>query len=171
MLDEDHYLVPLQHAGNSVNMSHSFLALSRDEAEDIFVEAKNRLWNVNKWAAMASIPGISFQLSDAAGKPVRSLAHPHHHIQVSDASGTTDSMVIDAIEYDDYPDDDTETFALRLHDVHIEGTASTVLVILRYGNIVTASYYGRNNPGMHSSAWHGLHHHQWEQLLRSLVAM
>ena len=184
-MEENHYLVPTQIQGLEKNITHSVLVKTKDDADDWFVDAKERLLDVNNWKKYSAIPNMDFRLTDSHGKVLNRKAHSGDHIRIeiqADATGF-DWVTIEAIEYDDYPDTDLETFALRVRpcehpanmndDFVINGATSTI-VIERNGKNLTSSYHGRNQfegeaADNSISAWLGLSDSDWARLIKGLI--
>ena len=102
--------------GPERNMEHTIIADSVEYAEDSFVDAKERLLDVNNWKRYSSLPGAVFLLRDSHGKEVHRKAHKGDHIKIN-IPGLEDThccVVIEALEYDDYPDLSMETFTMRI---------------------------------------------------------
>ncbi len=159
-MQEKHYLVPLQHAGSEKDLSHSIYAHHIEDAEDWFVDAKERMLDINNWRKFSGIADATFKLTDHHGHAVNRRARKGDHIRIDipesgyDMDGGFFWAAIEAIEYDDYPDIDMETFAVRvrscsspLHrkdegEPHNDATGT--FVIERVGKILTSMYHGRN---------------------------
>ena len=174
-MGEDHYLVPKQTGGSEKNIEFSITADSVDNAEDLFVSAKDRLLDVNNWAQCAGITDTRVMLADVRQKPLHRNAHPRDHICViiTDTRPVADRLVIGAIEYDDYPDDMRESLAIHIQPADVVTVeASTTIVIDRTGKTLVASYHGRNEPlseTKDTNAWLGLSDVQWSSLLQGFL--
>lgn len=171
-----HYLVPAHTIGSETDIVCKVGCDSVDDASFIFVDAKDRLLAVTDWATVGALDEVRFQLNDAAGHPVRRHARRHDHILIGPGSpgqqtADQDAYVIEALEYDDYPDTDEETFAVRLKPVdQAEGnTDTTTIVVGRRGKDLYASYHGRNRRTDDDDLWHGLTAGQWEALMIGLL--
>lgn len=158
---QHHYLVPQQTKGQQRDFSYVIVMDSADNASDLFIDAKNMLLDINKWSDLCT--GISFSLTDHHGKHIKRAARRDDYIianipaQDNILKNEIDWIYIDSIEYDDYPDIDTESFAIHMHlsnspllkDVPdpITGlvNASSTFVIERAGKKLISSYHGRNN--------------------------
>jgi len=171
-----HYLVPAHTIGSETDIVCKVGCDSVDDASFIFVDAKDRLLAVTDWATVGVLDEVRFQLQDAAGHPVRRHARRHDHILIG--SGSTgqpsvdhDAYVIEALEYDDYPDTDEETFAVRLKPVDLaDGNSDTTTIVVgRRGKDLYASYHGRNRQADVHDLWHGLTTAQWEALMSGLL--
>ncbi|MBE2289254.1 MAG: hypothetical protein IAE95_06840 [Chitinophagaceae bacterium] len=171
-----HYLVPAHTIGSETDIVCRVGCDSVDDASFIFVDAKDRLLAVTDWATVGVLDEVRFQLQDATGHLVRRHARRHDHILiVSGSAGQPtadhDAYVIEALEYDDYPDTDEETFAVRLKPVdQPDGdTDTTTIVVGRRGKDLYASYHGRNRQTNADDLWHGLTTAQWEALMSGLL--
>ncbi len=186
-----HYLIPEQQKGLEKNLEYAFVCDSTEEAEDCFVDAKERLMDVNNWNKYGGIDELEFKLSDSHGKEMHRHARKSDHIKIATegGSGELDWVAIEAIEYDDYPDQGMETFGMRLHPSadpvnKIEGSAAysladnatSTFVILRRGKKLLATYHGRNDGGYTdatkgegSQAWLGLTDLQWANLISGIA--
>lgn len=164
MLTETHYLVAEQLEGLEKDITQSILTDTIEDAEDFFVDAKERLLDVNNWKRYGGAGMPEFSLCDHHGNPIKRRAHKSDYIKVS-PFGNVDFnertpvwVVIEAIEYDDYPDLNSESFAIRLRqsmppvynsnrslDMHAHQTATSTLVIERTGKKLAATYHSRND--------------------------
>ncbi|HXS36668.1 MAG TPA: hypothetical protein VN721_08205 [Flavipsychrobacter sp.] len=199
--DEQRYLVPEEDNGMQRNLEYSIVTESKDDAENWFVVAKDRLLDVNKWEKYSSGSSADFRLMDNHGKEVNRHARTNDLIKIdtpsSDpASGTGHDWVkIEAIEYDDYEDEDVETITMRIRPpkapvnnsediAHFfdDGSAST-LVIKRRGKRLAASYNVLNespdtdddmlekarDKAIAIEGWLGLSNTQWKRLITGLI--
>lgn len=153
----DHYLVPEQMKGTEKNLQSYITALTVEDAEDMFVEAKDKMLDINNWKKENSFFS-SFILTDSHGKEVHRHAHAGDFIRIANAAGASlyNWIHVDAIEYDDYPDINTETIALRIHPSKeprikdeeeaylINSAVSSTIVIERLDRRLTSLYHGRN---------------------------
>jgi len=191
-----HYLVPEQQQGLHKHMEHTIVADTAEEAEDCFVDAKERLLDVNNWNKFSAIKGGEFRLKDSHGKETERHARKGDHIRIDipgnpQQDGGFDWVAIEAIVYDDYPDMDMESFAMRMrpcinpitrNEEEIawsrSNDATSTFVIERRGRKLVAAYYGRNEGGNMdtsviyntlNSAWLGLSDGQWESLIAGIL--
>ncbi len=151
-MQENHYLVPAQLSGLQKNIEYSIHTHAVEDAEDWFVDAKERLLDVNNWIKYSSIPDIDFHITDGHSEVLKRKAHNKDHIRIDIVSRKTgfDWVAIDALEYDDYPDLSMETFAMRIRpttspqnipDMGIANAATSTIVIERIGKRLSASYH------------------------------
>jgi hypothetical protein len=157
-MPEIHYLVPAQVEGLKKDVTQNLAADSTEAAEDLFVDAKERLLDVNNWRRYSALPNVVFQLTDGHGHPVKRRARRGDHIRLdlTGIPGSFDWVAIESIEYDDYPDLNMETFAFRLrpclcplqhdafHPVLHPSEASSTFVIERRGRMLFSTFHGRN---------------------------
>jgi hypothetical protein len=153
MPSEQHKLVPLQTQGLFKDLNHDVVLDTVEDAEELFVVAKDKLLDVNHWTHTGEPEGAQFQLLDEHGTILDRPAHGHDLVRITKAGVSTgeayDLLQIEEIAYDDYPDEDHETFAMRLKPTigllqMGESTATSTIVIERRGRHLTAHYYGRN---------------------------
>ena len=181
-MQENHYLVPSQLTGLEKNMEYSIHTNAIEDAEDWFVDAKERLLDVNNWRKYSRIMSLDFHLTDTHGKLLHRKAHNGDHIRIDiQAQGTGfDWVAIEALEYDDYPDEDMETFAMRVRpgedpankqDGYSPNNATTTIVIERIGKRLSATYHGRNESENNDTdaPWLGLSDTQWADLIKGLI--
>lgn len=182
-MNTQHYLIPQHEEGVSTDLDHYVSEPLLEDAEDLFVEGKDRMLDVNKWASLLTSP-LTVHLADHHGKPVNRTAHRGDHLCLTPAGSAEgcEWVVIESLEYDDYPDDLRETFAIRLHPVdqperledsdHFIELASGTFVIERIGREVHASYHWRDRSDpeeTHSLLWHRITGDQWLTIIRSFI--
>jgi hypothetical protein len=199
-MQEKHYLVPQHNEGFEKDIAHEAVAKTIEDAEDWFVDAKERLLDINNWKKYAPGLGVEFRLSDGHGKGLHRSARRGDHVRI-DIQGPAGGLIggfdwstIEAMEYDDYPDEDMETFAIRIRpsDHPQDGTdgvpvlvagndVSATVVVARFGKRLSAAYHGRNelagadmkaddrsneDPG---NGWMGISDVQWGELMKGLL--
>jgi len=179
---------------NLVNIpEYSTTTSYTEDAEDLFVDAKEKLLDVNNWKRYSGMTGIDFRLTDGHGRTVNRKAHRGDNIKInvpgqSSVADITDFCVrIDAIEYDDYPDLGMEAFTIRVHpceglmskndEYNDHEDAEGTLIIERRGKKVFASF-NRRSEAMNSDGntgsnmidgWFGLSDAQWNSLVKGFV--
>ena len=164
------------------NTDHCMIASTIEDAEDCFVDAKERLLDINNWNKYSPIPGVTFRLTDGHGRPVNRKAHKGDHVKIELASGSGAHCcgVVESIEYDDYPDLCMEAFTLRLRpcvhgqetsDEHDEIIEGAMVIERRYKHIYT-SFHARNvlDHANTSESLCGLTPAQWNSLAKKFVA-
>ena len=164
-------------------MEQSFSTKTVEDAEDSFVDAKERLLDVNHWGRYCSAPGVTFGLSDGHNRPVSRRARSGDHLTLNIPGSEVCCLIIESLEYDDYPDLSMETFTLRLkpcmHSMEAEeendNEASAALIIERRYSTVFSVFNFRNpaNSGVSGDnvfASFGLKDIQWNSLLSRFVS-
>jgi len=202
-MENNHYLVPTQKEGLEKNIAHAVTAKTVEDAEDWFLDAKEKLLDVNNWKRYATTLGAEFRLTDAVGKPVNRQARKGDHIRIdipgpgSEAGSGFDWVAIEAIEYDDYPDVDMETLAMRVRPsdnpmdrnntdtAHFfSDNATSTFVIERRVTHLSVQYFGRNetankdgsiidkvrNVALATGAWLGMSDAQWTSLVKGIIS-
>lgn len=203
-MDSSHIprITPEQQEGVKKDLEESIVLETQDDAEDMFVIAKNRLLNVNQWQQYGGEGSASFKLTDNKGNPVTRTAHKGDHIKINipgpDSSEGNDWVVIEAIQYDDYPDTNMEILAIRVrtcakpgHDTEaadhfFKAGATSTFGVQRRGSKVIATYNGRNeqpntdadkmidkarNTVVAVGAMLGLSDVQWEKLIKGFIEL
>jgi hypothetical protein len=182
--------IALQHNSFGKMPEYSITTTFTEDAEDLFVDAKEKLLDVNNWKRYSGITGIEFRLTDGHGRPVKRKAHRGDHIKINfPGQSMADEhccVVIEAIEYDDYPDLDMEAFTMRvrpcessMHKAEEDNDyneAEGSLVIERRNKKIFATYNSRNDAAGKVSNrstennWFGLTDAQWDSLVKGFVA-
>jgi hypothetical protein len=165
-------IVPAQQTGRHTGAEAHRDLDTREEAIQLFLEAKDRLLNINKWNTYAGMASANFQLTDPQGNEVDREPELGDLIRIdipgpgSSAGGGYDWVCIEAYleTIDAARDDDTFGFRVRptrnpdssdpapAHFYNKE-TTSTFL-IQRAGNKVTAAEKGRNEvPNTDAERW------------------
>ena len=162
-----------------LNLADAWGLEVQDVVSHALQDAQERLLDVNHWRKYSAITGLDFKLTDSHGKVLNRKAHKGDHIRIeiqTDAA-VFDWVAIEAIEYDDYPDIDMETFAMRVRpgehpankkDDHILNEATTTIVIERRGKTLAASYHGRNEEN-NATQWLGLSDTEWAAIVKGLI--
>ncbi len=182
-MQEKHYLVPQHEEGTATDIVHNMPAETTEDAEDLFVDAKDRLLDVGNWARYAGLEDVHFRLADGHGHIVSRHARRADHILINNAgeapSADYDWFTINALEYDDYPDTNVETFAIRLspsanprsssNGIAATARDTSTIVVERRGVLLSAIYHARNNTDENDGTWHGLQETQWQSLMKGLL--
>jgi len=166
------YIVADRDLDTKKDIAHSLSADTVEDAEDMFVGAKERLLDINNWKKYTPSLTGEFQLTDGHGKELHRKAHKGDHVRISASSAITGWMIVEGIEYDDYPDADIETFTLHLNtssspasgtdDVH-NAAPITVLVERRQWKLFV------NCHGADGALPLGLSYRQWDSLTTGLI--
>jgi hypothetical protein len=168
------YLTPIDFPAVKNHVEHGFVADMIEEAEDWFVDAKEKLLDVNNWERYC--PGVmaAFRLADSHGNPIRRRAHRGDYIISDNANnGAITWLAIDAIAYDDYPDITMETFTMHLrsgsgplhrqNNGHADSYPAAVILIERRGKKLSCFCLTDED------AFAGLQDEQWRRVVRGLV--
>jgi hypothetical protein len=118
--------LPKQEHSVSKDIFHEYHADTVDDAAEDFLDAKDRLLQVNDWHQLTQPELARFSLCDAHGNLVRraarvgdfiriSIPGPAHPESNSAADDDGDDWVrIEELAYDDYPDEDRERIAMQV---------------------------------------------------------
>jgi len=75
-------LIPFQYTGKASNTSYTIEASNNLQAQQIFLNARNKLFHVNEWHASAGRATAVFQLTDANGKEVERAVQPGDYFRI-----------------------------------------------------------------------------------------
>lgn len=148
----------------SISMQHF------DDAEDMFVIAKNRLFNIYDWHLTAGLTEAAFQIVDIHGHEIRRNAHKNDMVKLEQGNSATVFMSVTAIVYDDYPDANTETISMELAPVasltndelgHLH--PEIIILLKRHGITVAASIASNSEPPV------VLKNFPWDKFLEGLL--
>lgn len=101
-----------------------------EDAEDLFLLAKERLLDVNEWQRFS---GESFMLTDKHGQKLHRNAHRGDHIKIANQP----DLIIGHIIYDDFPDVLGESITLVLSGG--DDLPTQEILIKRIGKLVSVS--------------------------------
>lgn len=135
-------------------MEYSLSLRDIDEANDIFLLAKDRLLDVNDWNTLFEGNDYNILLTDAKGNKLHRNARVNDKIQISAVNGRgikSDMWVqVSQVQYDDFPDINSESISMLLmisfspsgngidlDDEQAEQSMETI-IIRRENNNVTA---------------------------------
>lgn len=152
--------VPTQTIGSEMNAVEKVQCASIAEAKEFYQKVRNRLTDVNAWAAMAKLPMSSFKLFDYAGRAVKRNASEGDFIRIDiPGPGTRtghgyDWVIIEALVEETGAK--AEAISMRVRpaahplgeDEHIahflKSCATSTFQVKRVGNCVSAEEHGRN---------------------------
>lgn len=161
--------LPEQEHSVSKDIFHEYRAATLDDAEEDFLDAKDRLLHVNEWHELTRPALARFSLCDAIGNPVNRSARIGDFIRIAiagpshpsgDSTETDDTgddwVRIEALAYDDYPDEDRERIAMQVRPAasplapsvipqhFFSAEATSTFAVERTGQRLAAAYWGRN---------------------------
>lgn len=155
-------MTPEQYTGISKNLEYSIQLETQEDAEEMFVIAKQRLLDINKWVEVAATPSGTFTLTDKNGNELNRSAHKDDYVKINIgapgplAGNGRDWVHIEKIEYDDDPDANHEQISMQLRPVaapnttdqtvahFFDDTATSTFIIERRHTKLKAFYKGRN---------------------------
>ncbi|WP_276134630.1 hypothetical protein [Polluticoccus soli] len=172
-MEHPRHNIPEHVHGAKKDLKHSYTAEDADDAEELFVVAKNKLLDVNNWDKTSVSASAVFQLADHHGNDLHRKAHKGDYIKInipgpgSSTGGGFDWVHIEHITYDDYPDEHTESILMEVRPCpapvnnneevahFFKDDATSTFIIERHGKLLMAHYYGRNevpNTEAHNTA-------------------
>ncbi len=182
-MQEEHYKVPQHDEGTRGAITYAIEEETIEDAEDLFVDAKDRMLDINHWNKFSNVDSGSFRLTDHNGHEVFRHARRGDHVFTGSPaeveSGSVDWLYVSALEYDDYPDENKETFAIKLQpspkpdgESVFESTPddpTTSITLARSGNKVTVTLELAQNNTAHdlvATVWSDA---QWSALMEGLL--
>lgn len=155
-------IVPEQKTGKEVNTEHVVSLENRENAQQLFKTATQRLLDVNQWEELCGIGSANFQLTDKNGNEIERTAREGDHFKIDiPGPGSVEGKGYDWVRIEKIEEDidsagDSESIAVRVrpatnpttpgqevaHFFNEEATSS--FVIEREGTLVKAGVYGRN---------------------------
>src|SRR5688500_20159820 len=82
MPDIKEKIIPPQHEGGKKDIEHHVTAIDNDDARKLFVIARNRLLDVNRWHELVGVLSAKFILTDANGKEVHRTAEVGDYFKI-----------------------------------------------------------------------------------------
>ncbi|RYD56065.1 MAG: hypothetical protein EOP56_14115 [Sphingobacteriales bacterium] len=155
-------ITPQNEKGKQNDLEHKVLADTIEEAEELFLAGKDRLLSINNWHDYAGELSGVFVLTDNHGKELHRKAHKGDYLKINlpgpgeSAGDGYDWVHVETIQYDDYPDSNSETIAMTVRPTQapvnndkntahfFSDDATSTFSIQRKGKEVIATYHGRN---------------------------
>lgn len=155
-------IVPKNVVGKAVDLKHSTISGSDEEAALIFKKATEKMLNINDWHQSGISFTATFDLTDSKGQKLNKLAALDDYIKIdvlgpgSSAGNGYDWVQIDAFEDNRDVEAPEESLAIRVrackdptgktNDIahFFSGEATSTFILQRSRNIVTSFYHGRN---------------------------
>jgi hypothetical protein len=165
-------LAPNPEGGLHKDILYHHCCSNTDDATALFVEAKERLLDVDNWHRTAGCNQIRFRLYDTTGQQQQRHARQHDLIlaerteQGPRDEGSQEWMRIGALTYDDYPDEQRERMSMELRpatDPHyqeddteavLNHMTACCLMIERKGSLIEACCqpcHSEHHPDMRSA--------------------
>ena len=162
MPDIKEKIIPPQKEGGKKDIEHVVTAADDDDARKLFVIARNRLLEVNRWHEISSTVSAKFHLTDANGSEVNRTVEKDDHIKIDvpgpgPAEGKGfDWVVIEAIEEKSDTSGPYESIGIRVRPTSdptkkgenvahfFNSDATSTFLVERRGKTVSASVFGRN---------------------------
>jgi hypothetical protein len=154
--------VPEQHEGTKKDINHSVKAADENDARKLFMIARNRLMDVNRWKEFSGAASATFRLTDQQGNELNRTLEKGDLFKIDlPAPGPAegkgyDWVKVEAIEEIGNPNGEKESIAIRVRPTpspltegnetahFFDGKATSSFIIERNGSEVSAAVYGRN---------------------------
>jgi hypothetical protein len=162
MQDIKEKIIPPQHEGGKKDIVHTVKAIDDDSARKLFVIARNRLYDVNRWYELCGLASATFTLTDESGNKLHRTVEKGDYFKINlPAPGTTEGSGFDWVYVEEIEDksDSTgpyESAAIRVRPTEnpkssgenvahfFKDEATSTFVVERKGVEVTAAVFGRN---------------------------
>lgn len=162
MPDIKEKIIPPQRDGGKKDIEHKVTAIDDDDARKLFVIARNRLMDVNRWNEVAEGISAKFHLTDKTGQDLARTIEKGDMIRIAlpapgpAEGGGSDWVKIETIEDKSDAQGEYESFAFRVRPAEnpksdgenvahfFNDHATSTFVLERKGNDVLAAVYGRN---------------------------
>lgn len=153
--------IPPQEEGNQADIIESIKASDKKEAHRIFLQVRERLFNINRWSDISEGLSASFVLMDKYGNPKQGMPVPGDHFRIdipgpgSSAGKGYDWVRVELVEDHKEQTGDTESAIIKVRPsedpVKQEGVAhffepdaTSSFIVKRESNIISAEVHGRN---------------------------
>lgn len=154
--------VPPQEEGTKKDIDHTVKASDENDARKLFMIARNRLVDVNRWKEFSGPASATFRLTDPQGNELSRTVEKGDLFKIDlPAPGPAegkgyDWVQVEAIEESGNPNGEKESIAIRVRPTQspltdgtetahfFKDTATSSFVIERNGSEITASVFGRN---------------------------
>ena len=154
-------------------LQHSYTAEFVEDAEDLLIEAKENLVDVNNWTKISGLSNSIFQLTDNHKKEVNRSAHTGDYIKL-EKDNNTYWFHVDIVEYDDYPDENKESFTISLNPLDTINNKLINLSIERINLKLFARLYittgiADKNAATSDNNLPVLVEKEWDQLIQGFI--
>ncbi len=117
-----------------------------EDAEDLFLIAKDRLLDINEWNNLLSNKAYSVSLTDTKGQKAHRNARMYDLIKISDTNSPSPEkwVQISHIQYDNFPDINSESISLLLELSNNDHKSLETILLKRENTNVTIHCNGGN---------------------------
>jgi hypothetical protein len=153
--------IPEQEEGEQVDITETIKVSGRDEEKLLFLQARNRLFDIANWSNISEGISASFILTDQYGKPKQAIPAPGDHFRIdipgpgSSAGDGYDWVRVEMVEDHSAPGSNSEWVLIQVRPSEdpakqegvahfLQEQASSSFVVKRAGNLITAGVHGRN---------------------------
>ena len=163
MPDIKEKIVPSQYEGGKKDITHKVTAVDNDDARKLFVIARNRLLDVNRWHELVGLLSAKFILTDSNGKEAHRTAEVGDYFKIdlpgpgSSEGDGFDWVFIEAIDDKSDSTGPYEIAAMRVRPCpnptekkgenvahFFKDSATSSFVVERQEKVVSACVFGRN---------------------------
>ena len=137
MADEHSHAIPPQHEGNQADITESIKASDKKEAHRIFLQVRERLFDINRWSDISEGLSASFVLTDRYGKPKKDIPTPGDHFRIdipgpgSSAGSGYDWVKVEIVEDHSDPETDREWALIKVRPSEDPTKKKVLLIFLK----------------------------------------
>lgn len=153
--------IPPQREGIQADIIEMIKAADEQESKLIFLQARERLCDINSWSEISEGISANFTLTDAKGHPKKGKPLPGDMIRIdipgpgSSAGDGYDWVRIEVVEDNSHPGRDEEWSVMKVRPSEdpvkregvahfLENIATSSFIVRRQDDLVSAEVHGRN---------------------------
>ena len=141
-----------QRAASNLNVESSIVALSHEHATELFIEATNRLLNINRWHTLPCSLLTDLRLTDDKGFEVDRQVRENDYFILNNANGDGEWVKVERVFLQCDPSGPREMLTMRARPTSsplVRGEESirpsNTFKVTRQGLNVTVTVYGKND--------------------------
>ncbi len=161
MVNQNSQPIPAQEEGTQVDIAGSIKASDSNEAKILYLQARDRLFDIANWSNISKGLSAEFVLTDQYGSPKKGIPAVHDHFRIDiPGPGTSagegfDWVRVEMVEDNKDPDTNTEYTLIKVRPSEdpakqegvahfLQEKATSSFIVKREGNLITAAVHGRN---------------------------
>jgi hypothetical protein len=161
MATTDSRVIPPQEEGKQVDIIEKMKASDPEEAKSLFIQAKEKLFDINHWSDISEGLSASFLLIDRYGKPKKGIPEPGDHFRIdipgpgSSAGSGFDWVRVEMVEDHCASEADCEWVVIKVRPSEdptkkegvahfFEEKATSSFIVKRENDTIAAEVHGRN---------------------------
>lgn len=161
MVTDESNSIPSQEEGKQVDIIETVNAFSPEDAKTLYIQSKQRFWDINCWSAISDGLSASFVLTDHEGKQKQGIPEVGDHFRIdipgpgSSAGNGYDWVRVELVEDGNDPKADCEWSVIKVRPSEdpvnkegiahfLEEKATSSFIVKRKGTTISAEVHGRN---------------------------